>query len=377
MRFSNLRLENWRNFVRVDVAMQGRAFLVGPNAAGKSNFLDSLRFLHDLARDGGGLQESVTRRGGVSKVRCLAARRNSNVTIAVTIADEISLEEWDYSISFSQDKQRRLHLKREIVKRDGIVVLDRPDDDREDPERLRETHLEQVNVNRQFRAVAEHFRSVQYLHLVPQLVREPERFLGKGSDPFGSDFLEQVARTPERTRGSRLRRIGEALKIAIPQLSELQFSRDDVGRPRLRGRYEHWRRQGAWQSEEQFPDGTLRLLALLWVILDGSGPLLLEEPEQSLHPDVVRFLPSMFANMQRRTGRQVILSSHSADLLRDEGIGLDEVLLLNPTAEGTRVEVATTVSQARELLQGGVPLPDIVLPHTRPRSIQQLALFGD
>jgi hypothetical protein len=75
---------------------------------------------------------------------------------------------------------------------------------------------------------------------------------------------------------------------------------------------------------------TLRLLGLLWVVLDGVGPLLLEEPELSLHPEVVRFIPQMFARMQRRSGRQVMVSTHSTDLLRDEGIGLDEVLLLLP-----------------------------------------------
>ena len=76
---------------------------------------------------------------------------------------------------------------------------------------------------------------------------------------------------------------------------------------------------------------------MLWAVLDGTGPLLLEEPELSLHPEVVRFLPQMFARIQRQSGRQVLVSTHSTDLLRDEGIGLDEVLLLRPGAEGTTV----------------------------------------
>lgn len=206
---------------------------------------------------------------------------------------------------------------------------------------------------------------------------QTDRYIGRGQDPFRSDFLEQVARTPDRTRTARLRKIGEALKVAVPQLQEFQFLRDEVGTPHLRGRYEHWRPQGAWQTEEQFSDGTLRLLGLLWAVLDEAGPLLLEEPELSLHPDVVRFLPQMFARMQRRTGRQVLVSSHSADLLRDEGIGLDEVLLLKPDPEGTRVEVAANLTQAKALVDGGAPLPDALLPETRPPRPQQLALFGN
>ena len=117
----------------------------------------------------------------------------------------------------------------------------------------------------------------------------------------------------------------DALRVAVSQLTDVELWRDERGTPHLRGKYEHWRPQGAWQTEEQFSDGTLRLMGLLWVALEGGGPLLLEEPELSLHPEIVRFLPQMFARMQRRTGRQIILSTHSPDLLRDDGIGLDEV----------------------------------------------------
>jgi predicted ATPase len=378
-RLTQLRLENWRNFAQVDVALQGRVFLIGPNASGKSNLLDSIRFLHDLVAVGGGFREAIGKRGGVSKLRCLAARRYPDVGISISVGKDDQQDEWEYEVSFTQDNRQRPVLKREIVRKSGLKLLERPrDDDEKDPDRLYQTHLEQVNVNRDFRELAEFFQSIRYLHLVPQLVREPDRYSGRAADPFGSDFLEQVARTTERTRDARLRRIGEALKVAVPQLLELQFFRDEVkGTPHLRGRYEHWRPQGAWQTEEQFSDGTLRLLGLLWSVLDGAGPLLLEEPELSLHPDVVRYLPQLFASMQRRTGRQVICSSHSADLLRDEGIGLDEVLLLKPHAEGTRVEVATNTAQARELVEGGVPLPDALLPQTRPPRARQLALFGE
>ena len=376
-RFAQLRLANWRNFVQVQVALQGRVFLIGPNASGKSNLLDAFRFLHELVTLGGGFQEAIAKRGGVSKLRCLAARRYPDVEIGVAVGGGEEEPDWEYDLSFSQDNRQRPFLNREIVKRFGTEILRRPSvEDRRDPARLHQTHIEQVNVNLEFRELAQFFRTVQYLHLVPQLVRETDRYIGRGQDPFGSDFLEQVARTPDRTRKARLRKIGEALKVAVPQLQEFEYFRDEVGTPHLRGRYEHWRPKGAWQTEEQFSDGTLRLLGLLWAVLDESGPLLLAEPELSLHPDVVRFLPQMFARMQRRTGRQVLVSSHSADLLRDEGIGLDEVLLLKPDPEGTRVDVAKDLAQAKLLVEGGVPLPDALLPETRPPKPQQLALFG-
>ena len=284
MRLTQLRMANWRNFVNVDVALQGRVFLIGPNASGKSNLLNSFRFLHDLVALGGGFQEAVDKRGGVGKIRCLAARRNPDVHVAASVGENGDNPEWTYEISFGQESRglRRPILKREVVKKSGKTIVRRPNaDDEEDPARLYQSYLEQVNVNREFRELAEFFRTIRYVHLVPLLVRESERYIGHGDDPFGSDFLEQVARTTDRTRNARLRRIGEALKVAVPQLQDLEFYRDlkAKGTPHLRGKYDHWRPKGAWQTEEQFSDGTLRLLGLLWAILDGSGPLLLEEPE--------------------------------------------------------------------------------------------------
>jgi AAA domain, putative AbiEii toxin, Type IV TA system len=119
----------------------------------------------------------------------------------------------------------------------------------------------------------------------------------------------------------------------------------------------------------------LRLMGLLWVAMEGGGPLLLEEPEMSLHPEIVRYLPQMFARVQRRTGRQIILSTHSSDLLRDEGIGLDEVLLLRPAAEGTLVQPASAFAEIGMLLQKGSTLADTILPRTRPEGVENLPLF--
>ena len=378
MRFSGLRLQNWRNFKAVDVPLQNRAFLVGPNASGKSNLLDVFRFLHDIVAVGGGFQQAVRARGGVTRLRCLSARRFPNIEIAVQIGDEQNPDQWEYELHFTQDNLRQPIIKKERVRHKGAILLDRPNiADKSDEERLTQTSLEQVNENREFRDVVEFFESVRYLHVVPQLIREPDRSVGKTNDPYGGDFLEEIAKTTKKTQDARLRRIRDALGVAVPQLKELEVWRDEGGIPHLRGRWDHWRPQGAWQYEEQFSDGTLRLLGLLWALLKGSGPLLLEEPELSLHPEVVRFIPQMFARVQRRAGRQILVSTHSSNLLEDEGIGLDEVLILRPGPDGTTLSTAGSIENVQELLAGGSTLADVILPRTRPEGASRLAGFGE
>lgn len=378
LRFTHLHLENWRNFTQVDANLERRVFLIGPNASGKSNFLDVFRFLHDVVSVGGGFEEAVRKRGGVSRLRSLAARRNPDVAVRVRIGDDSESALWEYELRFAQDNRRRPTIKKERVLESGEERLNRPDElDEKDPIRLTQTYLEQVNVNKEFREVADFFGSVKYLHTVPQLIREPDRSVGRTDDPFGGDFLEQVAKTSKNTLDARLRRIQSALQVAVPQLNELDLRRDEKGTPHLWGKYEHWRPRGAWQNEEHFSDGTLRLMGLLWSVLDGAGPLLLEEPELSLHPAVIRYIPAMFGRVQRRDRRrQILLSTHSPDLLQDQGIGLDEALLLQPEREGTAVYQAGDFKDIKPLLEGGVSLADAVIPKTQPENVQQLALFG-
>jgi predicted ATPase len=376
--FTKLFLQNWRNFLSVDVILRERLFVVGPNASGKSNLLDALRFLRDLAEPRGGFQQAVQSRGGVSRVRSLHARRYPDVVVDVTL--ELDGTSWRYRLAFGQDNLRRPVVKQETVWKGERVLLERPDrHDDEDTGRLGQTHLEQVNANRAFREVADCFAQIRYLHIVPQLVREPERYGRKNGDhdPYGGDFLEHLARTQKeqkRTFDSRLRRINDALRVAVPQLKELRLERDETGRPHLRGLYKHWRPDAGWQSEDQFSDGTLRLLGLLWSVIDGTGPLLLEEPELSLHEAVVRHLPSVIWKATRKSRRQVFVSTHSASLLSDRGIAAEEVLLLRPTNEDTVVTLAGDHAEIRALLEGGVLIGEAVLPRVAPAQPDQLLL---
>jgi predicted ATP-dependent endonuclease of OLD family len=179
-RFARLYLENWRNFQQADLKLQRRVFLVGPNASGKSNLLDVFRFLHDIVSVGGGFQQAVKKRGGVSALRCLAARQNPDIVIRVELLGEKENDDTSsYELRFAQDKLRRPLIKEERVTKNNVEILRRPNpEDQADPERRTQTYLEQVNVNRDFRDVAEFFSSVRYLHIVPQLVREPDRSVG-------------------------------------------------------------------------------------------------------------------------------------------------------------------------------------------------------
>jgi len=374
---TRLVLKNWRNFSSVDVALGDRVFLVGPNAAGKSNFLEVFRFLCDIAKsEGGGLQNAIAEAGGLKKIRCLAARRNPDVEVEIHLSEGAGQPPlWRYAIGLTQDDdESKSRLVYEKVFQNGKQILNRPDDnpaDKADPERLTQTHLESTFANQEFRTVAKFLERVSYVHLVPQLVRHPDRFVAAKitAEPFGLSFMERLAKTPKGERTEFLKRVGKALRVAVPQFKDLSYVEDGKGKPHIQVIYKHWRPPGARQQEDQFSDGTIRFVGLFWALLESQGLLLLEEPELSLNNEIVRQIPALMHKLAGQQGRQVIVSTHSGALLSDEGIGLEEVLLLIPDEEGTDVRPANSIKEAKALVEGGMKVGDAVLPLTSPQQM--------
>ena len=243
---TRLILKNWRNFRDIDARLRDTSYLLGANATGKSNLLDAFRFLRDVSKaQGGGLQKAVSDRGGIPKLRCLHARRDPEVRIEVHLADSADDPgpAWRYVLAFKPEGKgmQRTLVSAEQVWQGDVNLLSRPDDlDRDDPARLTQTHLEQIQANAQFRPIAEFLGEITYLHLVPQLLKYGDRIGGRllEGDPFGQGFLEGVARTTARTRDARLHKIEKALALAVPQFKQLRFVKDPInGHPHLEALY--------------------------------------------------------------------------------------------------------------------------------------------
>jgi predicted ATPase len=384
MLITRLKLKNWRNFREVDIPLRDRTYLLGANASGKSNLLDVFRFLRDVSKSqGGGLQKAVTDRGGIPKLRCLHARQDPEVRIEVYVAnnadDEVPL--WRYVLAFKPEGKgaQRTLISSEQVWRSNERLFNRPNpDDKNDSARLTQTHLEQIQANSEFRELPEFFSATTYLHLVPQLLKYGDRIGGHRleDDPFGQGFLERIAKSTARIRDSRLKKIEKALSLAVPQFKQLKFLQDAItGRPHLEARYAHHRPNAGWQREEQFSDGTLRLLGLLWALLEGDSLLLLEEPELSLNNAIIEQIPLMLLKIQRdnKRRRQVIISTHSEALLSNKGIDGRGVLVLTPSAEGTHIRPLKPAEA--DAIRDGLSVAEVVLPETRPGTARQLGFW--
>jgi len=344
-------------------------YIVGPNAAGKSNFLDVFIFMRDIVKDGGGLQYAVNIREGLSKIRCLSGREIPGIELEFSLSEngQNSLK-WRYILGIKSEdwgKHRPKVIKEQVWKEDSCI-LNRPnDDDEKDPEKLVETFLQYRGSNQSFREIYNHFDSCAYLNIIPQVFRFPDMFskmnVRKAEDAFGFYFLERMMEVPEPTRKSRLKKIENVLQLAVPQLKALSDTKDVNGVPHLEAIYQHWRPRGAKQTEKQFSDGTIRLIGLLWMFLENNSLLLLEEPEISLFK----------IGKMKKEKQQILISTHSYDLLSDISIGGDSILVLVPGNEGTTMFTATSKPEIKTLLESGMSPAEAVIPFTKPETFEK------
>lgn len=383
MFITRIKLKNWRNFREVDIDLREYTYVLGANASGKSNLLDALKFLRDICNpQGGGLQKAISDRGGIKKLRCLHARKDPEIRLEVHLSTDLSSgnSDWIYVLAFKPEGKgaQRILISEETVINNNNKILSRPDKiDKNDNLRLTQTYLEQIQANYEFRELNHHFSIISYLHLVPQFLKHGERIGGRilEDDPYGQGFLSALAKSGERVRASRLKKIERALSLAVPKFKELKYIQDELGHPHLQARYSHHRPKAGWQMEDQFSDGTLRLIGILWSLMDGNGLLLLEEPELSLNNGIVEQIPVIIQriNKESKKRRQIIITTHSEAILSNKGIDANGVVILETTDDGTK---ARKINEIEEFsINSGLSIAEVILPKTKPSLAEQLSLL--
>ena len=80
------------------------------------------------------------------------------------------------------------------------------------------------------------------------------------------------------------------------------------------------------------------------------------------------------AKMQRGKPRQVIITTHSYDILSNNGISAEEIIVLEPGSEGTRVYIGSQNKDIIRLLDAGFTIAEAVIPITEPENIDNIII---
>lgn len=375
MRVSRVKLHNWRNFTNAEAPdLPDIVYLIGPNASGKSNFLDALHFLKDIAKPvGGGLQQAVSKRGGMRKLRCLYAEKDSDIQIEIDVSDDEDNLLWTYSLSFNSSRAEQAApriVSESLIDHASMQLVDligrefKGSEDLDDGN-FQQTYIEQTVANQKFRGFVDYLSRIRYFHLVPQFLRFSDQISGRtlDGDPFGQEFLNRISSTDPKIRASRICKIENSLKSIIPGLEKFSFVDDNhFGKPHLEAKFKHHMHNGAKQWEDQLSDGILRLIAILWTCYEFSGrTILIEEPEISLSGGIVEDMHALFRHSlnQSENGGQLFLSTHNASLLSDLGIDTHSFIIFELNSKGSWVRKAA--EPELDAFEADIPASDAVL----------------
>ena len=337
VKLTHLAVTNWRNFAHIEFDMSSRLFVVGPNSSGKTNLLGALRFLGDIGRRGlvaasedlGG-PDRYFRSGADSAafvatfndtqnsaefalfLRLMSAgsestKRGSDAdqTFAFPMTDPLTGEPNDRYLDVHQ-----------TITAGGKKPTDEGESFPVEDEEAQRTRVRQT------------LAGIRYIHPNPKkMLERADRY-----DPdHGTGFFQHAGRFSDQQLDAVVDRIRPIMASVVPEIPNLSYQRMGLGTEVVFYSDTPVRGASGVYSHEQFSEGTLRLLGLLFDLATlprDTSVILIEEPETFLQASVVRSLPSLLAEVAMDRDVQMIISTHSPELIDSELVLPSQVLML-------------------------------------------------
>lgn len=350
---TRVQIKNYKSIADCDVELGPLTFLVGPNGSGKSNFVDALRFVSDALRTT--LDHAIRDRGGINEVR----RRSTGHPTHFAITVEVRLAHPEIRGSYGFRVKSDPSLGGFEVQHEECQVWGAR------PERNASYRIERGELTRssrghmpppsgdalylplasgfpEFRIMYDALSRMGFYNLNPDRIRDLQSpDAGAILVRDGSNLASVVARMREHNP-ERLTEVEELLAKVVPGVEGVD--RRILGpkemlefRQLVPGSARSWRFPGSSMS-----DGTLRAFGVLVALFQSTNgrerrPRLvaIEEPETALHPAAAGVLLDGLRAASKST--QVLVTSHSADLLDDKAVRPESLLAVISESGTTRI----------------------------------------
>ena len=405
MKLTHIAITNWRNFAHIEFDLSSRLFVVGPNSSGKTNLLAALRFLSDVARQG--LVATSEYLGGPS--RYIHAGADS---VSFSVSADVDTRQITYNLSLRKVRviddfslgRIRLHpsskgipedlleadqpriLQPQVVVKpvslsfDGLTTMEiagPPDEGQLEDETafpvVDDVFVEDEKllidgedvtgvpgtkrVSGSALSIRNMLSGIRYIHPNPKKMLERSDYY----DPdHGTGFFQHAGRFSDQQLDAVVDRIRPIMAAVVPEIPNLSYQRMGLGTEVVFYSDTPVRGASGVYSHEQFSEGTLRLLGMLFDLATlprDTSVVLIEEPETFLQASVVRSLPSLLAEVAMNRDVQMIISTHSPELIDSELVLPSQVLMLRSENGETTGELLSQSNDPRikAVVSAGLP----------------------
>lgn len=331
-RINRISIKGFRRLRDVNLKMRPFIVMVGPNGVGKTSVLDALNLLSASAS--GKLKDTLNQFGGMSSI--LTKSESGRLTFEAEMSCEndvpleylLSLETLHVSYSICQEnllqyyngKEKAPFKHFEVIK-DKIKFFDNTKKRlstatwSHDPS---ESVLSQVHKMfskpEEFKRILSSLTQYHVLDVGPRApVRLPQNMRPATLPGSNGEDLVSFLYYLRETDKERFEIIDDSLKAAFPGYEWMQFPPVAAGMLTLAWKEKFFHHP---QYIHQLSEGTLRFLWLISLLLSPglSTITMIDEPEVSLHPELLKLLVNTMREASART--QLIVATHSDRLVR-------------------------------------------------------------
>jgi predicted ATPase len=331
--FERIAIRGFRRLENLDLEMRNLTVLVGANGSGKTSFLDVFSLL--AASAGGHLRSALQRKGGLSEILTRGKAQKLELEVSMRVPNQnplkYSLELTTKSLSYEIESENLIQQRKQ-----GAVG----------PFKYIDSHGSDVKYFREkeglLRPNWDHNPLETSLSQVPKMFREPEslrRSLATCTY-YGSGLLDvsekSPIRLPQAMRPAKLPGVnGEDLVSCLYDLRESDYDRFERVENIISAAFPDFVRFNfppvaagtismTWTDRNftqpiyvhELSEGTLRFLWLLTLLQSNelTKITLLDEPEVSLHPELLQHLVDLLREASEHT--QLVVATHSDRLIR-------------------------------------------------------------
>lgn len=273
-----LIVKNYRSLRELDISLRPLMVLVGPNASGKSNFLDVFKFLRDFAVERN-INEAIGRRGGY---RSLVWNGDAASKITVQVRVEFGAmqpaEASDYQVQIEHEGNLR-------VSEAGLTV-----------------------------AVYSFLRDWGFYRFTPQNMRPPQPVSKQTRLKEDGSNLSSVIHWLFSDGDPSYREIEGLFKVFVPEADTLVSPLSDDGSSTTYAAFRQ-KNLNLLIRTNSMSDGTLFGLALIVALFAPDRPQLIgiEAPDMEMHPYLMEHVAELLRVASEKA--QIIITTHSPFLL--------------------------------------------------------------